>query len=255
VPDTVGDLLLLTSVIAIGFLVAVWFYESLSTRDVLVGRVMRLMRRLTPRRWVLVPAYVITVGVGIPILVVTWTLVLESALFLIGSVDRLGSISLIAVSVVGAARILAYVRQKTAHELAKAIPLALAFMLLTGGALNLEQKLTAWVERPDLINLTGEMILFLIALEIGLRLVTDTSHLVLAGIRRRRGIDSDLGVWRTLWGALRRPVAQAGHGVAVASTSAPAADASGPAADAAHGATSVAPPPDGAELAAQPSDA
>ncbi len=208
-PDTIGELLLLTSVIALGFLVAVAFYESLSTRDVLVGRMMRLTRRVTRRRWVTGLAYLVTVGVGIPVLVVIWTAVLETALFLIGSVDLLGSISLIAVSVVGAARILAYVRQKTAHELAKAVPLALAFMLLTGGALHLEDKIAAWAERPDLIALTDEMIVFLIVLEIGLRLVTDTSHVVLTEVRRRRGIESDLGVWRTVWAALRRPVTHA----------------------------------------------
>jgi hypothetical protein len=49
------------------------------------------------------------------------------------------------------------------------------------------------------------MIVFLVALEIGLRLLTDGSHLALASTRRRRGIESDRGIWRTLWAALRRP--------------------------------------------------
>jgi hypothetical protein len=34
--------------------------------------------------------------------------------------------------------------------------------------------------------------------------VTDASRAVLAAVRRQCGIDSDLGVWRTLWAAVRR---------------------------------------------------
>jgi hypothetical protein len=135
--------------------------------------------------------------------------VLELALFVVGSVDRVTSSALIAVAVVGATRILAYVREKTAHELAKAIPLAFAFILLTGGALNLEDKLARVADRPDVLGLTDTMILFLVVLEVGLRLVTDGSNALMAAIRRRRGIASDLGVWRTLWAAVRRPADRA----------------------------------------------
>jgi hypothetical protein len=56
-------------------------------------------------------------------------------------------------------------------------------------------------------DVTGEMIVFLIALEIGLRLVTDGAQALLAAIRRRRGVDDDTGVWRTLWIGLKRPLA------------------------------------------------
>jgi len=68
-PDTVGELLLLSVVIALGFLVAVAFYESMSTRDVLVGRTMRFARRVSRRHWVHGLTYVVTVGVGVPLLV------------------------------------------------------------------------------------------------------------------------------------------------------------------------------------------
>jgi hypothetical protein len=204
---TVEDLLLLSGVIAIGFLLAVAFYESLATRDVLVRRSMRLAGRISRRRWVAAIAYLLTVGVGIPILVVLWTLVLGIALFFVGSVEREASIAIIAVSVVAAARILAYVREKTAHELAKAIPLSFAFLLLTGGALNLEAKLALLADTSFELATTDQMIPFLVALEIGLRLVTDGSNAALSWIRRRRGIESDLGIWRTLWAAIRRPMA------------------------------------------------
>ena len=206
---TIEDLLLLSGLIAIGFLVAVAFYESLSTRDVLVRRSMRLARRISRRRWVAAIAYLLTVGVGIPVLVVLWTVMLGIALFFVGSVERESSIALIAVSVVAAARILAYVREKTAHELAKAIPLSFAFLLLTGGALNLEAKMALFADASFELATTDAMIPFLLALEIGLRLVTDASHAALSWIRGRRGIESDLGIWRTLWVAVRRPVAPA----------------------------------------------
>ncbi len=204
--DTMVSLLLLSGVIALGFLFAVSFYESLSTRDVLIRRTTRLARRVSSRQWVLGATYLVTVGIGIPVLVLIWTVILELALVFVGSVDRLGNVAVVAVAVVAAARILAYARQATSHELAKAIPLALAFVLLTGGNMNLEQNLARILERPEQSALTDEMIAFLIVLEVGLRLVTDTSRLALASIRRRRGIESDLGAWRTLWAAIRRPL-------------------------------------------------
>jgi hypothetical protein len=200
-----SELLLLSGVIAVGFLAAVAYYESLCMRDVLVARAMRLARRVSPRRWVAGAAYAASVGIGIPVLIVLWTLVLYVTLFSVGSVDRLGNIGIVATAIVAATRILAYIREKTAHELAKAIPLALAFVLLTGGTLKLDENLARLTEHPEERTLTSELILFLLILEIGLRLVTDTSRAVLAAIRHRRGIDSDLGVWRTLWAALRHP--------------------------------------------------
>ncbi len=202
-----GDLLLLSSLIAVGFLFAVAFYESLSTRDVLIRHTMRAARRISSRRWFVGAMYVATVGIGIPFLVLVWTVILELALVFVGSVDRIGNVAVIAVAIVAAARILAYVREKTSHELAKAIPLALAFALLTGGTLRFEENLTRMIERPEGQALTEEMIVFLVTLEVGLRLLTDTSNAALGAIRERRGIDSDLGVWRTLLSAIKRPVA------------------------------------------------
>jgi hypothetical protein len=207
VDETIQGLLLTSIVIALGFLVAVAFYESLCDRDVLVGRIMRFTRRRTGRRGMIATAYALSVFVGIPILVVVWTQVLEITLVFVGSVQRLGNVALVATAVVAAARMLAYIREKTAHELAKAIPMSLAIILLTGGALNLEANMQLAMDRPELISLTPEMIAFLLIVEIGSRLITDASQAVLATVRSRRGIESDAGVWRTLWLAIRRPLA------------------------------------------------
>jgi hypothetical protein len=198
-----GDLAALTLVIAFGFFLAVAFYESLSTRDVLLARVMRLTKRFTSDPGVAAAAYAVTVFVLIPILVVVWATVLEILLFFVGSVDIVDSVGVIAVSVVGAARVLAYVREKTSHELAKAIPLALGFVLLTGEPLELEEKV-ARLQDGELASPADEMLLFLIVLELGLRIVTDGSHALLAWSRRRRGIDSNAGVWRTIWAEIRQ---------------------------------------------------
>jgi hypothetical protein len=206
VASTLQDMLALSVVIALGFLLAVAFYESMSTRDVLVRRTTRLARRITHRRWARALVYAATVFVGIPLLVLLWTLALEIGLIFVGSIDRLGNVGVVAAAIVAAARILAYIREKTSHELAKAIPLALAFVLLTGGTLHVEENLTRILERPDDQSLTNEMVAFLLGLEIALRLLTDTSRTVLASIRERRGVESDLGVWRTLWVAVRRPI-------------------------------------------------
>lgn len=214
--------------IALGFLVVSAFYESLATRDVYVGRIMGAARRRQARPAVRGLLYVLTVGVGIPVLVVAWAAILSIAVLVVGSVDRVPFASLIAVAVVGAARVLAYARQRTAQDLSKAIPLALALMLLSGGAFNMEAKLEALRQAPGAIDLDPALIGLLIALELSLRIVTDAAHQVLAAVRRRRGVSSDLGVWRTLWAAVRgRPAdaaaADLGEAVVPASAGGPAA--------------------------------
>ncbi len=201
-----STVLLGIALIALGFLVVAAVYESLATRDVYVGRIMRATRRRTSRPGVIALVYALTVGAGIPILVIVWASILTIALLLVGSVDRVASAAVVAVSVVGAARVLAYARQKTAQDLAKAIPLALAFLLLSGASLNLEEKIRQLQVNPQSADLTPDLLLLLVVLELALRISTDASHAVLARIRRRRGIHSDLGVWRTLWAAIRRPV-------------------------------------------------
>jgi len=197
---TTQDLLLLAILISIGFLIAVAFYESLSTRDVLVGRTMRIARRISRRRWWVGIFYLLAVGVGIPILVILWTVILEAGLLVVGSVDRLSTVAQVSVAVVAAARILAYVREKTSHELAKAVPLSFAFLLLTGGATNLDVKLQRLADQPDNVSLSTDMLVLLISLEIGLRILSDGTHAIMGAIRRRRGSSSTDGFWRSLAG-------------------------------------------------------
>lgn len=199
------DQLVVIATVAIGFLVAVWFYESLSIRDVYLTRLMHAAHRRTSRRAALVLAYLVCLGIGIPVLVGLWASVLTLALWVVGSVDRSVSASFVAISVIGAARVLSYVREKTAHELAKAIPLAFAFMLLTGGSLNLDQKLELLRSNSGALDITPNMLVLLIGLELFLRLWTDGTHALLATIRGRRGIDDDRGVWLTLWAGIQRP--------------------------------------------------
>ena len=202
---SLDDVVGLTLWIALGFLVAVAFYESLCKRDVLVAPVMRSARRVSRRPWIHGVAYVLSVAVGIPLLVVVWTLVLWFTLVVIGSLDRVDNVATVSVAIVAATRILAYVRQKTAHELAKAIPLALALLLITGGTLKVDANLAIIGAHPERASFTAEMTTFLIGLEIALRLVTDGSRAALAGVRRRRNLGDDLGAWRTLLAVLQQP--------------------------------------------------
>ncbi len=183
--DTIEDLLFLTITIAVGFLLAVAFYESLATRDVLVARVQRSARSISHRWWVPATSYVLTVLIGIPFLVVLWTVVLELALIFVNRSESADGIAITAVGVVGGARLLAYLREKTAHELAKAIPMALLFLLLTGASIDLEERLEALAD-VDGTDLTSEMLTFLIFLEVGLRISTDTGRWMRTTWRQRR---------------------------------------------------------------------
>lgn len=224
-PETLLGLILL---IAAGFLVAVLFYESLCQRDVLVARALRITRRLTKRRWVPAVAYVLCVVVGLPLLVVVWALVLEAAFIVVGSVDRLGTAGLIAAAIVGAARLLAYIYAPSSHELAKAVPLSLAVVLITGGQLNLDAKLETVVSGGSGFgDMTDPMLVVLVGLEWTLRIVSDGSNALLAYVRSRRGIESEVGVLGTLRAIVRRPVhaaiAEAAAGADGGSATAPEA--------------------------------
>lgn len=181
----VEDLAVLTATIAVGFFLAVAFYESLSSRDVLIGRVAKLAGRFTKRHSVIAMLHVLTVLVCIPVLVAVWAIVLEAALVVFGLPDRL-RVAESAVAIVAAARVLAYVREKTAQELAKAIPIALAFSLLIGGLAQLEENLRSIVDEPFQSDLTVTMVAFLVALEIGLRLATDLTRTVAWAVKKRR---------------------------------------------------------------------
>jgi len=203
--QAIADLLTLTLVIALGFMVAVAFYEGLSSRDVLVGRIRRFAHRLSPRRWIAGIAYLFSVLVAIPLMVLLWATVLWVALIMVGSVDRLASASVVSAAMVGASRVLAYANARAAHELAKAVPLAFAFLLLTGGDLRLAEKLQDLADLPA--DATDDYVfVFLYGLEVTLRVLTDVSHVVLASQRRRLGLGDEVGSWRTLAAMVgRRP--------------------------------------------------
>ena len=181
----ITDVAVFSLTIAVVFFLAVAFYESLSTRDVLLAPAARLVRHFTNSRFVAGVAYLITVFVFIPILVALWAIVFEVALVVFGTLDSL-SVAESAVAIVAAARLLAYVREKTSHDLAKLIPLALAFSLLIGGFSQLEDNLRGVVDDPFRTNLTVEMITFLVALEIGLRLANDAIRRVVGSVAVRR---------------------------------------------------------------------
>jgi hypothetical protein len=68
--------------------------------------------------------------------------------------------------------------------LAKAIPLALLFLLMTGASVDIDQRMAAAAERGG-ADITAEMLEFLVALEILLRLATDTSRVAIRAWQRR----------------------------------------------------------------------
>lgn len=201
---TVADLATLIVAIALGFLLAVVFYESLCNRDVLLGRALRTARRARSAPWSSAIAYVLVELVAMPALIAVWVVILEVVLFVVGSVDRAHDAGFVAAAIVGATRLLSYVYQKSAHELAKALPLAMMFALITGGGLNLDQKLALAGQPGGIGEATNGMILALIGLEIGLRALTDGSNATLRWIRRRHGVEEDnAGIWKTLRRAVR----------------------------------------------------
>ena len=183
----VQDVAVFSLTLAVVFFLAVAFYESLSTRDVLVASATRFGTRLTRSRIGGGATYVITVFALIPILVAVWAIVHEAALAVVGTPDPLSRAES-AVAIVAAARLLAYVREKTSHELAKLIPLALALSLLVGGLAQFEDNMRVFIDGEYQSELTVELVGFLVVLEIALRLVNDAiggTYKALSGRRHR----------------------------------------------------------------------
>lgn len=181
----VQDLAIFSLTLAVVFLLAVAFYESLSRRDVLVAGATRLAKRLTNSRIVGGATYFVTVFALVPVLVAVWAIVLEAALAVVGTPNPLSSAES-AVAIVAAARLLAYVREKTAHELAKLIPLALALSLLVGGLVQFEENISVIVDGEYRSDLTIELVAYLVVLEIALRLTNDVIRKVVTWLRMRR---------------------------------------------------------------------
>lgn len=188
----IQELAILTAVIAVGFFLAVGFYESMATRDVLLTQTAAFTRRITRNPAALAVTHGLTVLVAIPILVVVWALVLEAALAIVVSPDNTQTAET-AIAIVAAARLLAYVRQKTSHELAKAIPLALALSLLLGGLPRIEDNLEIITAERYQSDLTITMLVFLLALEAGLRVLSDLVTAAAAMIRRIKPKDATDG--------------------------------------------------------------
>jgi hypothetical protein len=188
----IQELAILTAVIAVGFFLAVGFYESMATRDVLLTQTAAFTRRITRNPAALAVTHGLTVLVAIPILVVVWALVLEAALAIVVSPDNTQTAET-AIATVAAARLLAYVRQKTSHELAKAIPLALALSLLLGGLPRIEDNLEIITAERYQSDLTITMLVFLLALEAGLRVLSDLVTAAAAMIRRIKPKDATDG--------------------------------------------------------------
>ena len=187
----VQDVAIFSLTIAVVFLLAVAFYESLASRDVLVAGATRLGTRLTSSRFGGGAAYLVTVFLFIPVLVALWAIVLEAALVLVGTPNPLGRAES-AVAIVAAARILAYVREKTSHELAKLIPLALALSLLIGGFAQFEDNIRSLLDIRYESDLTVELITYLVVLEIALRLVNDAIRGAVKAVSTRRQRSSDV---------------------------------------------------------------
>lgn len=184
--DDLVALLVPSAAIALGFLLALSYYQSLCSRDVLVARAVRLAAGRGASGWRLGAVHAVAVLAGIPVLLVIWTVVLEFALLFIGSVDRLGYVATVAVVIVAATRLLAYARAAASHELAKAIPLSVAFVVLTGGSLNISANIERVVADPSLVDLTPRHLAFLVGLEWALRAATEATAWLRASLQTRR---------------------------------------------------------------------
>lgn len=167
--------ILLGLILAIAiYAIFVWyFYRFVAKRDVLsldlskynnrkFGSLIKIFASLF---------YLIKFIVIIPLLVIFWFAIFSVLLFILAKDQTTTSIILIAVSVVGAIRIASYFNEDLSKDLAKMIPFTLlGIAIITPGFFDISLTMQKFADVPLLLNNLLIYVIFIISLEIILRL-------------------------------------------------------------------------------------
>jgi len=114
------------------------------------------------------PRDVVLYAVSIPFLILTWILFFWVILLLADNqLDALGLIVLPA-SIVVAARVLAHLNSRVAHEVAKIVPLTIITLIILGGQIRDDASFNRIFEQLEPINVTWPALVFVLLVDYAL---------------------------------------------------------------------------------------
>lgn len=167
------DVLMFSIALAIVSLFIWYFYRSISRRNLIKLDLGQYNRSEHPffSKLLAMFLYLVEYLVIMPLLIILWFAGLSIVLLVIAKERPTSQILLIAGSIIGAVRILAYFHGEIAKDLAKLFPfITLSVFLLSPGELKFDQILPKIYEIPTLLSNILYFVLVVLGIEIVLRL-------------------------------------------------------------------------------------
>jgi len=167
-------LAVLTLLIAV-YAIFVWiFYRFLARRDLLKIDLSKynVFEHAGAIKFFAVILYIIEFVIILPFIVIFWFSVLSILLIVLAKEQPVGTILIISAAIVTAVRITSYYKEDLSRDLAKMFPFTLlGIAILTPGFFDIESTLVRVSQIPEIFNNIFLFSLFIIVLEVILRLL------------------------------------------------------------------------------------
>jgi len=171
---TIFYLIFLTTIIVLYSIFVFYFYKFLAKKDILTLNLNRFNNYSHPGvvKFFAFIFYVIEFIILLPILIFIWFTVFSVFLLVLGQSFGLQKILLITAALVASVRIISYINSDLSEDLAKLIPLnLLAISMITPGFFNFRALIERVKEIPILLHDIIYFLVFIIAIEIMMRIV------------------------------------------------------------------------------------
>jgi hypothetical protein len=170
----IPPLFLLTIAIAIYSIFIWFFYRFLSKRDVLKLNLAKynVYKHSGVVKFFAVLFYVLEFMIIAPIAIFLWFTIFSFFMIVMAKEVEVGTVILIVAAIISAVRITAYFNEDLSRDLAKLFPFTLlAVVVLTPGLLDIGTNISRFSQIPLFFNNAIYYFLFIVALEVILRLI------------------------------------------------------------------------------------
>lgn len=169
--------LFIFTILIVLYSVLVWnFYRFLAKRDILELDLRQYSKRyssftrLMSSLFFLVEYIIIT-----PIVIITWYAMFSVFVLVLSEIDGLSHIVLVSAAIVASIRAASYYNQDLSKDIAKLFPFTLLVIFVTNpGFFSVSKMVTRFQEIPALFNVILTYLIFIVLLEVILRLVFTT---------------------------------------------------------------------------------
>ncbi len=173
--STYGNVAVYVLSLAIGMYIVWYLYKKIANRDMFsiemnegkgfTGIIKNIINSIM---------YIFKYGVLFPVYTFGMFLLLATSLFFLSTGVSIEMIMLMTIVIISVVRLLAYVNEETAQELSKMVPFAMiAFFITNPNISNYQYNFPdiALLTSAQMLNTLSEYVIFLIGLELGLRLL------------------------------------------------------------------------------------